>query len=161
MPQAKLFPSALGIHTKGHQHWKREGGSLGLFLWNGIGILGRRGEFSIQCLNVFATACSFPSISNMWTLALLIEMGPHMDREKPMTSRLDHRCSTDWATRSDGSRSWEFKMSMSPQWIWTNTRKGYAFANGMGPQTDREKLWPRWELNTRPLGSSVGRAAVM
>ena len=39
------------------------------------------------------------------------------DREKsltqvgiePTTSRLDHRCSTDWATRPDGSRPWEFE----------------------------------------------------
>ena len=59
-PQAKLFPSALGIQTKGYQHWNRgvgEGGALGLFLSTGRGVL-RRGEFSIQRLNLFATACS-------------------------------------------------------------------------------------------------------
>ena len=39
------------------------------------------------------------------------------DREKSLTqvgieptiSRLDHHCSTDWATRPDGSRPWEFE----------------------------------------------------
>ena len=35
-----------------------EGGALGLFLSTGRGVLRRRGEFSIQRLNLFATACS-------------------------------------------------------------------------------------------------------
>ena len=34
---------------------------------------------------------------------------------EPTTFGLDHRCSTDGATRSDGSRSWELKMSNSRQ----------------------------------------------
>ena len=34
---------------------------------------------------------------------------------EPTTFGLDHRSSTDRATRSDGSRGWQFKMSMSRQ----------------------------------------------
>ena len=33
---------------------------------------------------------------------------------EPTTSGLDHRCSTDWATRPDGSRPWEF--GKFPDW---------------------------------------------
>ena len=66
----------------------------------------------------------------MWALALQMEMGPHKDRGKlwpgwdlkPRPSRLI----TDWATRSDGSRSWEMKMLMARQWIYVDTRKGYV-----------------------------------
>ena len=36
---------------------------------------------------------------------------------EPTTFGFDHRCSIDWATRSDGSRSWEMKMLMTRQWI--------------------------------------------
>ena len=36
---------------------------------------------------------------------------------EPTTFGFDHRCSTDWATRSDGSWSWEMKMLMARQWI--------------------------------------------
>ena len=36
---------------------------------------------------------------------------------EPTTFEFDHRCSTDWATRSDGSKSWEMKMLMARQWI--------------------------------------------
>ena len=36
---------------------------------------------------------------------------------EPTTFGFDHRCSTDWATRSDGSRSWELKMLKARQWI--------------------------------------------
>ena len=36
---------------------------------------------------------------------------------EPTTFGFDHRCSTDWATRSDRSRSWEMKMLMARQWI--------------------------------------------
>ena len=36
---------------------------------------------------------------------------------EPTTFEFDHRCSTDWATRSDGSGSWETKMLMARQWI--------------------------------------------
>ena len=39
----------------------------------------------------------------------------------------DHHWSTDWATRSDGSRSWELKVSNSQQWICTNTM-GQSFS---------------------------------
>ena len=48
----------------------------------------------------------------MWALALLMEMGPHKDREKlwmgiePTTFGLDLRRSADY-TGSDGSRPWE------------------------------------------------------
>ena len=41
---------------------------------------------------------------------------------EPMTFGFDHRCSTDRATRSDGSRSWEMKMSIAWQLICTSTR---------------------------------------
>ena len=34
---------------------------------------------------------------------------------EPTTFGLDHRCSTDWATRSDGSRPWELTMLKSRQ----------------------------------------------
>ena len=34
---------------------------------------------------------------------------------EPTTFEFDPRCSTDWATRSDGSRSWEMKMLMAHQ----------------------------------------------
>ena len=50
---------------------------------------------------------------------------------EPMTFGLDHSCSTDWATRSDGSRSCELKMLNSRQWIRTSTR-GYVLC----------KRWP-------------------
>ena len=36
---------------------------------------------------------------------------------EPTTFGFDHCCSTNWATRSDGSRSWEMKMLMARQWI--------------------------------------------
>ena len=48
---------------------------------------------------------------------------------EPTTFGLDHRCSTDWATSSDGSRPWELKMLKSRQWTCTSTRKDYVFAN--------------------------------
>ena len=40
---------------------------------------------------------------------------------EPMTFGLDHRCSTDGATRSDGSSSWEMKMSIARQLIISST----------------------------------------
>ena len=51
--------------------------------------------------------------------------GPTQGRRKtltrvgiePTTFGFDHRCSTDWATRSDWSRSGEMKMLMARQWI--------------------------------------------
>ena len=36
---------------------------------------------------------------------------------EPTTFEFDHRCSTDWATRPDGSRLWDMKMLMARQWI--------------------------------------------
>ena len=35
---------------------------------------------------------------------------------EPTTLGFDHHCSTDWATRSDGSRSWEM-MLMARHWV--------------------------------------------
>ena len=46
---------------------------------------------------------------------------------EPTTFGLDLRRSTDWATRSDGSRPWEVKMLKSRQWTCTSTRKGYVY----------------------------------
>ena len=48
---------------------------------------------------------------------------------EPTTFGLDLRRSTDWATRSDGSRPWEMKMLKLRQWTWTSTRKGYVYTN--------------------------------
>ena len=46
---------------------------------------------------------------------------------EPTTFGLNHHCSTDWATRSDGSKSWELKMLKSRQWTCsTSTRKDYV-----------------------------------
>ena len=62
------------------------------------------------------------------------------------TFEFDHRSSTDWATRSDGSRAWKMKMSIARQWICTSTRKGYVYF----------KRWPcSWPC------ISVGGAAVI
>ena len=36
---------------------------------------------------------------------------------EPTTIALDHRCSTDWARRSDGSRPWELKILKPRQWL--------------------------------------------
>ena len=63
--------------------------------------------------------------------------GPTQGQRKALTGvgiesttfGLDHRCSTDWATRSDGSRSWELKMLKSRQWTCTSKGKNYVFAN--------------------------------
>ena len=48
---------------------------------------------------------------------------------EPTIFGLDLRRSTDWATRSDGSRPWELKMLKSRQWTCTSTRKGYGYTN--------------------------------
>ena len=48
---------------------------------------------------------------------------------EPTTFGLDLRRSTDWSTRSDGSRPWELKMLKSRQWTCTSTRKGYVYTN--------------------------------
>ena len=48
---------------------------------------------------------------------------------EPTTFGLDLRRSTDWATRSDGSRPWELKMLKSRQWTCTSTREGYVYTN--------------------------------
>ena len=48
---------------------------------------------------------------------------------EPTTFGLDLRRSTDWATRSDGSRPWELKMLKSRQLTCTSTRKGYVYTN--------------------------------
>ena len=48
---------------------------------------------------------------------------------EPTTFGLDHCCSTDCTTRSDGSRPWELKMLKSRQLTCTRTRKDYVFAN--------------------------------
>ena len=50
-------------------------------------------------------------------------------RIEPTTFGLDLRRSTDWATRSDGSRPWELKMLKSRQLTCTGTRKGYVYTN--------------------------------
>ena len=55
------------------------------------------------------------------------ENGPRQGQRKtltrvgiePTTFGLDFRRSTDWATRSDGSRPWELKML---KWNWAHTR---------------------------------------
>ena len=60
-PKQSCFPSAVAIQTKGYKHWKRGEGREGHqdFSYElEDEFLGRRGEFSIQCLNLFATACS-------------------------------------------------------------------------------------------------------
>ena len=44
---------------------------------------------------------------------------------EPTTFEFDHRCSTDGATRSDGSGSWEMKMLMHGN-EYVDTRKGYV-----------------------------------
>ena len=75
---------------------------------------------------------------DMWASALLMEMGQHKDREKRWpgwelntqpSALIDYRCSTDWATRSEGSRPWELKILKLRQWTCTSTRKDYIFAN--------------------------------
>ena len=39
---------------------------------------------------------------------------------EPTTFGFDHRCSTDWATRSDGSRSWEMRVRLTcPAWLFS------------------------------------------
>ena len=48
---------------------------------------------------------------------------------EPMTFGLDLRRSTDWATRSGGSRPWELKMLKSRQLKCTSARKGYVYTN--------------------------------
>ena len=49
---------------------------------------------------------------------------------EPTTFEFDHRCSTDWATRSDGSRSWEMKMLMAQQWICRYKERLRCISNG-------------------------------
>ena len=44
---------------------------------------------------------------------------------EPTTFGFDYHCSSDWATRSDGSRSWEMKMSIAWQWIYSLTHDTY------------------------------------
>ena len=48
---------------------------------------------------------------------------------EPTTFGLDLRRSTDWVTRSDGSRPWKLKMLKSRQWTCTSTRKDYVYTN--------------------------------
>ena len=59
---------------------------------------------------------------------------------EPTTFGLDLRRSTDWATRSDGSRSWELKMLKSRQWTYTSTRKGYLVAQSVERQRSNPKV---------------------
>ena len=68
---------------------------------------------------------------------------------EPTTFGLNHPCSTEWAIRSYGIRSWELIMLKSRQWTCTSTRKGYVFAN-VGRVA--KNLWPGWELNPQPSG---------
>ena len=51
---------------------------------------------------------------------------------EPTTFGFDHRCSTDWATRSDGSRSWEMKMLMARKWI-CRCKEGFRCISNVWP----------------------------
>ena len=80
----------------------------------------------------------------MWALAPTNVIGPTQGQRKSLTRvgikpaslELDHRCSTDWATRSDRSRSWEFKMSIE-----ITVMNMYKYKEGLC-------FWKRWLCST-------------
>ena len=64
---------------------------------------------------------------------------------EPTTFEFDHRCSTDWATRSNGSRSSEMKMLMARQWICRYKERLRCISNA----------WPSFKTATTHLKYSV------
>ena len=83
--------------------------------------------------------CSSKIPNNIfWALALERKWA-HMEKEKssltsvgfePTTSGTDHRCSTNWDTRPDGSWSWEIEMVICSNWTrkWRGTGKAWPLS---------------------------------
>ena len=72
---------------------------------------------------------------------------------EPTTFGLDLRRSTDWATRSDGSRPWELKMLKSRQWTCTSTRKSTRLTWGLLPSDLVAQSVERRRSNPKVVGS--------
>ena len=70
---------------------------------------------------------------------------------EPTTFGLDLRCSTDWATRSHGSRPWELKMLKSPTAM--NMYKYIFSSHGLLPSDLVAQSVERRRSNPKVVGS--------